>query len=265
MLPMSRSREGGTSRRDRAGGQVPERERPYHHGQLREALLSAAFELLADHPARQISLREIARHAGVSHAAPYHYFSDRQQLLGALAERCMDAFYEAQLRAAQQAGVDRVHDRPELGEPVLHRRARERHAVLGVEPADRARRPRPVVLHQLGLVEHHPPERRRGQGVDVAHERPVGGDQEVVLGGDRGHRAGVAVALAVARGAEEGEEVEEKGAGDGGLCWLAVGLGGPRRLRLRLPKGYCRFLDELFLEPPAVDWPLEPFMVKTAE
>lgn len=105
MLPMSRSREGGTSRRDRAGGQVPERERPYHHGQLREALLSAAFELLAQHPARQISLREIARHAGVSHAAPYHYFSDRQQLLGALAERCMDAFYEAQLRAAQQAGA----------------------------------------------------------------------------------------------------------------------------------------------------------------
>lgn len=77
-------------------------DRPYHHGNLRQALLDAALELLATRPAAQLSLREVARAAGVSHAAPYHYFADRDSLLKAVSTECM-----RRLLAAQQAAVAR--------------------------------------------------------------------------------------------------------------------------------------------------------------
>lgn len=88
MLPMSRS--------------ASESERPYHHGKLKEALLEAAFELLSTQNASQLSLRQIAKQAGVSHAAPYHYFADRRELLEALAGRCHDQFYNQQKQATEQ-------------------------------------------------------------------------------------------------------------------------------------------------------------------
>ncbi|MFI9613282.1 TetR/AcrR family transcriptional regulator [Streptomyces sp. NPDC052023] len=61
-------------------------ERPYHHGNLRAALLDAAERGLREHGADQLSLRDLAREVGVSHAAPRRHFSDRQGLLDALAE-----------------------------------------------------------------------------------------------------------------------------------------------------------------------------------
>jgi AcrR family transcriptional regulator len=61
-------------------------ERPYHHGQLRTALLDAAERGLREHGADQLSLRDLAREIGVSHAAPRRHFPDRQALLDALAE-----------------------------------------------------------------------------------------------------------------------------------------------------------------------------------
>jgi AcrR family transcriptional regulator len=61
----------------------------YHHGDLAHALEAAAMQLLAAKPAQQISLREIARAADVSHNAPYHHFADRRGLLKTLAERSM--------------------------------------------------------------------------------------------------------------------------------------------------------------------------------
>lgn len=89
-------------------------DRPYHHGQLREALLDAAYALLQTHTAAQISLREVARHAGVSHAAPYHHFPDRQTLLSALAQRCNEEFYAAQEQATR-AETDPVRKLLALG------------------------------------------------------------------------------------------------------------------------------------------------------
>lgn len=74
--------------------------RAYHHGDLRAALLAAARDLLRTHPARSLSLREVARRAGVSHAAPAHHFGDRQGLLVALALTCMTEFVTAQEQAA---------------------------------------------------------------------------------------------------------------------------------------------------------------------
>ncbi|QIM19486.1 TetR/AcrR family transcriptional regulator [Leucobacter coleopterorum] len=61
----------------------------YHHGSLAAALEDAAMQLLERMPASEISLREVARAANVSHNAPYHHFSDRRGLLKVLAERSM--------------------------------------------------------------------------------------------------------------------------------------------------------------------------------
>jgi AcrR family transcriptional regulator len=57
----------------------------YHHGDLRAAILSQAATLVAERGADGVSLRELARAAGVSHAAPAHHFTDRRGLFTALA------------------------------------------------------------------------------------------------------------------------------------------------------------------------------------
>ena len=61
--------------------------RPYHHGHLRDSLLDAAETLLARHGAHGVTMRDAARLAGVSHAAPYHHFPSLDDLLAAVAER----------------------------------------------------------------------------------------------------------------------------------------------------------------------------------
>ncbi|MFR9751367.1 TetR/AcrR family transcriptional regulator [Nocardia sp. 004] len=57
----------------------------YHHGDLRATLLTVAAEQIADNGVNALSLRNVARRAGVSHAAPAHHFGDRAGLLTALA------------------------------------------------------------------------------------------------------------------------------------------------------------------------------------
>jgi AcrR family transcriptional regulator len=93
--------------------------RPYHHGNLRAELLAEAERTLRDQGIDQLSLRDLARQAGVSHAAPRRHFADRQALLDALAEvgflRLCDEVraaidtagedYERQLRAAATAYI----------------------------------------------------------------------------------------------------------------------------------------------------------------
>jgi len=58
----------------------------YHHGDLRRALLEAALALIEQGGIEGLSLRAVARKAGVSHNAPYHHFPDRAGLLAAIAE-----------------------------------------------------------------------------------------------------------------------------------------------------------------------------------
>lgn len=58
----------------------------YHHGDLRNALIRAGQALLAEEGAAGLDLRKVARAAGVSHAAPYRHFADKQALLAAIAE-----------------------------------------------------------------------------------------------------------------------------------------------------------------------------------
>lgn len=60
--------------------------RPYHHGDLRRALVEAARRLLEAEGPSALSLRAVAREAGVSPAAPYHHFKDKSELLDAVAQ-----------------------------------------------------------------------------------------------------------------------------------------------------------------------------------
>lgn len=60
--------------------------RPYHHGNLRSALLVEAERALAEGAVAELSLRELARRIGVSHAAPRRHFADKRALLDALAQ-----------------------------------------------------------------------------------------------------------------------------------------------------------------------------------
>ncbi len=70
------------SRSSQVNAQKPEH---YHHGNLRSALLNAAREISEEGNLEQLTLREVARRAGVSHAAPYHHFKDKAAIITALA------------------------------------------------------------------------------------------------------------------------------------------------------------------------------------
>jgi AcrR family transcriptional regulator len=74
--------------------------RAYHHGHLRESLLDAADAWLATHDAAALTLREIAKAAGVSHAAPYHHFPSLEHLRAAVAERAFIRLADAMAGAA---------------------------------------------------------------------------------------------------------------------------------------------------------------------
>ena len=85
-------------------------QRPYHHGNLRAALLARAELTLSQEGAGELSLRELARQVGVSHAAPRRHFPDKRALLDALAE---DGFERLgrDLRDALDSAGDRFEDR----------------------------------------------------------------------------------------------------------------------------------------------------------
>lgn len=57
----------------------------YHHGDLKNALIKAGIEILSKEGVNGLSLRKVARKAGVSHAAPYAHFTDKQALIAAIA------------------------------------------------------------------------------------------------------------------------------------------------------------------------------------
>jgi AcrR family transcriptional regulator len=77
--------------------------RSYHHGNLREALISAALDLIAQKGAAGFTFAEAARAAGVSPAAPYRHFRDRDALMADVARRGFERF-EQRLAAAWDEG-----------------------------------------------------------------------------------------------------------------------------------------------------------------
>src|SRR3954464_6599232 len=77
--------------------------RPYHHGDLSRALVDAARRLLESEGPSALSLRAVAREAGVSPAAPYHHFKDKGELLDAVAQEGWQMLDEALARAKAES------------------------------------------------------------------------------------------------------------------------------------------------------------------
>ncbi len=100
---------------------------PYHHGDLRQTLIAAALAVVERGGAEALSLRELAESVGVSRAAPYRHFADRDELLACVAARGFEDLnvgYEAALaspgdgrarmRIASQVYIDFAEGRPGL-------------------------------------------------------------------------------------------------------------------------------------------------------
>lgn len=79
----------------------------YHHGDLRRQLLASAAQLAAETDPTTLSMRDLARRAGVSHAAPAHHFGDRRGLLSALATEGYELLAAA-MQDAQAGGFEGV-------------------------------------------------------------------------------------------------------------------------------------------------------------
>jgi AcrR family transcriptional regulator len=84
-------------------------EKPYHHGDLRAALLAAAEAELSEKGVEGFSLRSVAKRAGVSHAAPAHHFKDTNGLLTALAAEGFHRFQDT--LDAREVGATDARDR----------------------------------------------------------------------------------------------------------------------------------------------------------
>lgn len=82
---------------------------PYHHGNLRAALVDAATELARAGGPDAVVLRAVSREAGVSHNAAYRHFADRDDLLRAVRERCFERL-GARMREAQAAAAAPTDD-----------------------------------------------------------------------------------------------------------------------------------------------------------
>jgi AcrR family transcriptional regulator len=80
---------------------MKQRRKPYHHKHLREALLLAALQLIAEVGPGNFTLREVARRAGVSHNAPYRHFRDKDELIAAVAGQGFRELNKTMLDAAR--------------------------------------------------------------------------------------------------------------------------------------------------------------------
>jgi AcrR family transcriptional regulator len=74
-------------------------DRPYHHGDLKRALIKTAMDMLHEDKGWQFTLREVARRAGVSHAAPYKHFPDKAALLSEMALLGFDRLHQTLTKA----------------------------------------------------------------------------------------------------------------------------------------------------------------------
>jgi AcrR family transcriptional regulator len=95
------------------------RERGYHHGNLKETLVRAALELIAEKGPAGFTFADAARWAGVSPAAPYRHYRDRDALLADVARRGFEAFAGALTRAWDDGRTDVLSAFDRLGRAYL--------------------------------------------------------------------------------------------------------------------------------------------------
>ena len=161
---MSWNRKGGGDERDERRG--------YHHGNLREALVRAALDLIAKKGPAGFTFADAARWAGVSSAAPYRHFRDRDALLADVARRGFELF-ETALRRAWDLGrpdayrafenVGRAYLHFARNEPAYYSAMFEAGVSLDADPGlrDAAGRAFEVLRHASEtLCAHLPPEKR---------------------------------------------------------------------------------------------------------
>jgi AcrR family transcriptional regulator len=150
--------------------------RPYHHGDLRRAIIETALDMLGAEKDWQFTLREVARRAGVSHAAPYKHFPDKTALLAELAMIGFDRLREAMSLAKTDAPdsvleeimpIARSYVAFGTDNPALYRLmfSAEEGRSAGMHLDERALAVFDVVLEMLG----------RGQAAGSIRERPVRG------------------------------------------------------------------------------------------
>jgi AcrR family transcriptional regulator len=94
-------------------------ERGYHHGNLKEALLQAALGLIAEKGAAGFTFADAARSAGVSPAAPYRHFRDRDELLSSIAQRGFEQFEAVLTKAWDDGRPDTVSAFERVGRAYL--------------------------------------------------------------------------------------------------------------------------------------------------
>lgn len=78
----------------------------YHHGDLRAALIESALEIIEEIGPQGMTIREVARRAGVSHAAPYRHFADKDELILAVVEHGFELLHNNMEEARTGAGAD---------------------------------------------------------------------------------------------------------------------------------------------------------------
>ena len=122
---------------------TPRQRQPYHHGDLRQALVDAAIALLREGGVPALSLRAAARKAGVSQAAPYRHFADHADLLAAVAAEGFTRLRAAMIEAARSGtspreglrGLARAYVRFGVKHPAQYR------VMFGAETAGHSRFP----------------------------------------------------------------------------------------------------------------------------
>ncbi|TIN49577.1 MAG: TetR/AcrR family transcriptional regulator [Mesorhizobium sp.] len=150
--------------------------RPYHHGDLRRAVIETALAMLREEKGWQFTLREVARRAGVSHAAPYKHFPDKAALLAEIAMIGFDRLRES-LSAAKSdapktlrdeiAPIARAYVAFGTDNPALYRLmfSAEEGKAVGMHLNERALAVFDVLLEIL----------RRGQAAGSIRKRPIEG------------------------------------------------------------------------------------------
>lgn len=157
-------------------------ERPYHHGDLRRTVIETALAMLREGNGWQFTLREVARRAGVSHAAPYKHFPDKAALLEELALTGFDRLRQAFEAEAPPVGapakdefmyVARTYIQFGIANPALyHLMFSTEGKTESVKLSERALAAFGVLI---GLLE-------RGQSDGVFRRRPVQGQAAACWG-----------------------------------------------------------------------------------
>ncbi|MFF7591279.1 TetR/AcrR family transcriptional regulator [Kitasatospora purpeofusca] len=162
----------------------------YHHGALPEALVGVAFELLDEVGQEQVTMREVARRAGVSAGAPFRHFADRRALLTAVADRVLadfEAWQRAEVAAATGAAVAGVEQPAGVPEQAAADGAGDRRAVLRalglgfVRYAVRHPHRFALVRSRVFAPAPQPELRERLSGIDRAYTEVIVADQAAGL------------------------------------------------------------------------------------